>query len=305
MAAVSSAAIVGNAYNPPSLDKPRPRSPAGFTAVNGRDNPTSIATVPNTGPGDTIVVSSDRHENRPSHAPASRTASPSRHTDSLAPREKDSLDQPSKQHPPLASLPTQESLTSHKRKRSSSGSEDSTSSLSTSQLSPPRRASMPLKTVDQSAQSSNVADVSQAHARPATQSPSGTGYSAQPDMKGERRHSVKEDEWSDKYGRRASSTQHDHDTDRAEAKMAEVLQEGMRGDDLSGQQRPWNAAGRLDTETSDAENTQYGQYGNDGSGQATSQVGKRKRVFSNRTKTGCMTCRKRKKKCDEGHPSCR
>ncbi|OAX77888.1 hypothetical protein ACJ72_07808 [Emergomyces africanus] len=36
------------------------------------------------------------------------------------------------------------------------------------------------------------------------------------------------------------------------------------------------------------------------------QVGpKRKRVFSNRTKTGCMTCRRRKKKCDEQHPACK
>jgi len=32
---------------------------------------------------------------------------------------------------------------------------------------------------------------------------------------------------------------------------------------------------------------------------------KRKRNFSNRTKTGCMTCRKRKKKCDETHPECK
>ncbi|KAL1881443.1 hypothetical protein VTK73DRAFT_3961 [Phialemonium thermophilum] len=31
---------------------------------------------------------------------------------------------------------------------------------------------------------------------------------------------------------------------------------------------------------------------------------KRKRNFSNRTKTGCLTCRKRKKKCDEGKPEC-
>ena len=31
---------------------------------------------------------------------------------------------------------------------------------------------------------------------------------------------------------------------------------------------------------------------------------RRKRVFSNRTKTGCMTCRRRKKKCDEMHPEC-
>ena len=31
---------------------------------------------------------------------------------------------------------------------------------------------------------------------------------------------------------------------------------------------------------------------------------KRKRVFSNRTKTGCLTCRSRKKKCDENKPAC-
>lgn len=31
---------------------------------------------------------------------------------------------------------------------------------------------------------------------------------------------------------------------------------------------------------------------------------RRKRNFSNRTKTGCHTCRQRKKKCDEGKPEC-
>lgn len=31
---------------------------------------------------------------------------------------------------------------------------------------------------------------------------------------------------------------------------------------------------------------------------------KRKRVFANRTKTGCLTCRRRKKKCDEQKPEC-
>jgi hypothetical protein len=32
---------------------------------------------------------------------------------------------------------------------------------------------------------------------------------------------------------------------------------------------------------------------------------KMKRAFSNRTKTGCLTCRRRKKKCDEGQPRCK
>lgn len=37
----------------------------------------------------------------------------------------------------------------------------------------------------------------------------------------------------------------------------------------------------------------------------TQQDVKRKRNFSNRTKTGCITCRNRKKKCDEGRPQCK
>ncbi|CAG8032915.1 unnamed protein product [Penicillium salamii] len=44
-------------------------------------------------------------------------------------------------------------------------------------------------------------------------------------------------------------------------------------------------------------------YGPDRHG-ALQVAPKRKRVFSNRTKTGCMTCRRRKKKCDEQHPAC-
>lgn len=43
-----------------------------------------------------------------------------------------------------------------------------------------------------------------------------------------------------------------------------------------------------------------GQYG-----QVQADHKKRKRNFSNRTKTGCMTCRKRKKKCDEARPECK
>ncbi|KAL7271686.1 hypothetical protein RUND412_005533 [Rhizina undulata] len=46
--------------------------------------------------------------------------------------------------------------------------------------------------------------------------------------------------------------------------------------------------------------------GEEGSPGPTTQVEhkRRKRVFSNRTKTGCITCRRRKKKCDEGKPEC-
>lgn len=48
------------------------------------------------------------------------------------------------------------------------------------------------------------------------------------------------------------------------------------------------------------------QYGSDrASLQLQADHKKRKRNFSNRTKTGCMTCRKRKKKCDELRPECK
>ena len=39
--------------------------------------------------------------------------------------------------------------------------------------------------------------------------------------------------------------------------------------------------------------------------ETSSDLKKRKRNFSNRTKTGCMTCRRRKKKCDENRPECK
>jgi hypothetical protein len=55
----------------------------------------------------------------------------------------------------------------------------------------------------------------------------------------------------------------------------------------------------------DLRSQQYSEFDRTPSGVQMDQDRKRrKRVFSNRTKTGCMTCRRRKKKCDEAHPEC-
>lgn len=52
--------------------------------------------------------------------------------------------------------------------------------------------------------------------------------------------------------------------------------------------------------------TGYSQYTPERrSGGPQSDPKKRKRNFSNRTKTGCLTCRRRKKKCDEAKPECK
>ncbi|UJO24376.1 Putative acetyltransferase [Fulvia fulva] len=49
---------------------------------------------------------------------------------------------------------------------------------------------------------------------------------------------------------------------------------------------------------------QYTPEAGDAQAGDSSDPKKRKRNFSNRTKTGCHTCRSRKKKCDEGKPIC-
>lgn len=88
----------------------------------------------------------------------------------------------------------------------------------------------------------------------------------------------------------------------SESNLAEALQRENRSYD--------SMPSRENYVTPEDDDDQQGQYG-DYSGNRGSQSGmdmdrkRRKRVFSNRTKTGCMTCRRRKKKCDEQHPECK
>ena len=63
--------------------------------------------------------------------------------------------------------------------------------------------------------------------------------------------------------------------------------------------------GRENFVTPEEEDSYHNEYGsNRSAAQMEIDRKRRKRVFSNRTKTGCMTCRRRKKKCDEMHPEC-
>ena len=87
-------------------------------------------------------------------------------------------------------------------------------------------------------------------------------------------------------------------SDDAEARLAEALQR----ENGSG---PATRESFVSPETDDPNRQQYGEYGQTRSQIADAERKRRKRVFSNRTKTGCMTCRKRKKKCDELHPECK
>ena len=89
----------------------------------------------------------------------------------------------------------------------------------------------------------------------------------------------------------------------SEAHLADALQRENRAHDQNLARAQYSTPEEDDNEGS----TQYGEYGHSTDAAAIAEAerrGKRKRIFSNRTKTGCMTCRRRKKKCDEQHPEC-
>ncbi|MCJ1486117.1 Maltose acetyltransferase [Schaereria dolodes] len=93
-----------------------------------------------------------------------------------------------------------------------------------------------------------------------------------------------------------------HHHDASEARLAEALQ--RENHNSYGQTQIRDQYGS--PEDDEQRRHQYGEYSANRSSVsgADAERKRRKRVFSNRTKTGCMTCRKRKKKCDEAHPEC-
>ena len=83
--------------------------------------------------------------------------------------------------------------------------------------------------------------------------------------------------------------------------LSEVLQRETQN--IDAQQREYQHGSPDDDDHS---SNPYSGYGNDRREMSVqSDPKKRKRNFSNRTKTGCMTCRRRKKKCDETKPECK
>lgn len=108
--------------------------------------------------------------------------------------------------------------------------------------------------------------------------------------------------WQDYDSHLVSQAQKAQNIDTSDAQLAEALQREAHTTE-SVDQRAWGDGGL--SESAEAEQQPFGPYASE-KPQSGVQVGpKRKRVFSNRTKTGCMTCRRRKKKCDEQHPSCK
>jgi hypothetical protein len=84
--------------------------------------------------------------------------------------------------------------------------------------------------------------------------------------------------------------------------LGEVLQRASQNLDAQ-QHHEYEQTSPGDDDRSASTYSPYGSERRELSTQADPK--KRKRNFSNRTKTGCMTCRRRKKKCDESRPECK
>lgn len=128
--------------------------------------------------------------------------------------------------------------------------------------------------------------------------PSSTGY-IQPEIRDAQPiNETTGGSWQDYNSHLISQAQKAQNLDTSDAQLVEALQRETHSAE-SVEQKPWSTGPpSLTGET-------MSPYLQDKS-QPPVQVGpKRKRVFSNRTKTGCLTCRRRKKKCDEQHPACK
>lgn len=168
----------------------------------------------------------------------------------------------------------------HKRKRSGSGDPDSQDSQDADGYG---RGSIPRPGEAPPAHSSSASEI-EAGSAAITSGRSDTNEPSQPPSSGP---------WSDYESRLINQAQRAQQIDASDAQLADVLQREAQGQDPRSLGRPTSANVQPAPSSAFPERP------------AIQVAPKRKRVFSNRTKTGCMTCRRRKKKCDEQHPACK
>lgn len=133
-----------------------------------------------------------------------------------------------------------------------------------------------------------------------------------PPLTGEGRQnpSSREESW---YGQQSQASRPPHEPPQSasaghssilDAQLAEALQRETQNLDSN---QGTSTGGSPDDDEPNGQPHRESDYGADRTPTSGVQVDhrRRKRVFSNRTKTGCLTCRRRKKKCDEQKPDCR
>lgn len=264
MTAVAAAPVMSN--RDPGNETGSGHSPSRFTAVNGKDPATSGPNAEEPGLANT-PMNDEEHEAQ-SRRNETEETSRENHRES---------DRQSQRSSP--------STQAHKRKRSESADQESRIPDGSGSVSSNRPSEAPpvLNGVGSAA-----LEIESPHAAPASSSGRpDTDEASQPPSNGR---------WPEYESQLISQAQRAQQIDPSDAHLADALQREAHAPEPRALSRPIQSApGVPPAASAPAFVTER---------PATTVPPKRKRVFSNRTKTGCMTCRRRKKKCDEQHPSC-
>lgn len=291
MATVAQPASISNGTYAQESDQHTEHGPPRFTAVNGKDS-----TVHNSNAATSIVSPSQNNENTDLGG-INGNAIGSRQEES----QRDILNASAEQageYVPRGASPqtTPNGGNKNKRKRSESLERQSQQQdlPSDVQAISARSSDLGSDPPMQSESSNSAKLFSSGHEYPGQAS---AGY-MHAEMKDAQATNGTGGSWQDYDSHLISQAQKAQNLDTSDAQLVEALQRETHSTD-SMDQKPWPTGPSSITGESMSPYTQE-------KPPSTVQVGpKRKRVFSNRTKTGCLTCRRRKKKCDEQHPACR
>jgi hypothetical protein len=241
-------------------------SPSRFTAVNGRD-----PVIPGNGNG---------HGSTPSSIPNGERAQAQEKN--LDPSQRDDRDDPANDL--KWSERSSPSSNNNKRKRSESREQDSPNpEVGNASRSPVNRPETNQPNPNGSMQGS-VSEMERGN------------HSATPSHRSEGNDAGQtsaNSPWSEYDSQLVTQAQRAQQMDASDAHLADALQRE------AGQERSMTNRSTPGTQQPSSPGYAPERHG------AMQVAPKRKRVFSNRTKTGCMTCRRRKKKCDEQHPACK
>lgn len=304
----------------PYLDKPNGSPMSHFTAVNGRDAPEPPK--PNAVNGNLPHKSSEERSNgqprvtAPGQEKLTITTTTRREDWPQPPAKGDRISLPGSSYAPRPAAQS-DGQTSNKRKRTDSPDRRTTSAsaspharhaLSQSPEKPISRdstidiAKAGSVTADRASQAQTQSDPREQYA--STQQNYTYGDGAREGTNG-----------NDAWFSQQSQQQQSHEQRPAYDVQGSAQVQGLHPDDqlrealareTQGMESHGGYHGNTSPEDDDGQNTPYpGSHGYDRNDvQMHADMKKRKRQFSNRTKTGCLTCRKRKKKCDEERPEC-
>ncbi|KAL4877244.1 hypothetical protein BJY04DRAFT_198889 [Aspergillus karnatakaensis] len=255
-------------------------SPSRFTAVNGRDTFTTAPSLSGNG------INGDSRESAETWSRAGHDSS-TRHE----PRSKENYDSSNDLDEPPA----------HRVKRKRSDYDEQEDGLNAQCRSPESPAHPEENTAEHSPQPANSNGIlsSQSEEDSKRTSPQAPG---RPDEADETRRSSTNASWQEYDPHLISQAQRAQQIDASDAQLAEALQREAQRPDAP--HKDWDSVNRPGEGHMAGEQGSTPSLPSDPPQTAVQVAPKRKRVFSNRTKTGCMTCRRRKKKCDEQHPAC-